>query len=706
MSLPSLSPALRARLLFWAVTAAVPLAAFLSFSVQPLAGKLLLPVQGGAAPTWLGTMLYFQAALLAGYGWAAWLLRRRILTQVLAVCGLALVAMFCSRLPAVALSPWTGLGGILLSLTLATLPAMVLLFSIGPLMHGWLRRRGREVPYFLYAFSNAGGLAAVLLYPFVFEPRIGLSHQMLFWQGLLCALAGLVGIAAFCVMRARDEEDAPVGEEETEVIPPARVAVWAGLSALTCAGMLGATHHLTAEIGSSPIAWVGPFGAFLLSLLVIFSGVWQPRYTLACLGWLAVSVSGFMLTKGVSNATVDGWPLFWLMSLTAAGSFFGNGLLYEARPARRFSFFYLVQAAGGVLGGLFVALAAPALFLRPSEFIFLSSILLALGLLRLMPRREVLPVVVTLLVVLAPILGLAWRQTRDEGSASLSVRRLRNIYGCMLLEFRPGAVILSNETTTHDSQMTGDAAARRHPTLYYSESSGVGRTIEELQRKFPSIKIGVVGLGAGTLAAYTRPEDTIDFWDIDPKAIRVARDFFTYVPDARGQVHLQQADGRKGLEASTTDYDVIVIDAFCGDAIPAHLLTREAFAVYFRRLERRQGILVIHASNRYSTLFPIVGATAYNMFRWSTFNVLTEIASTTADRDWDADGRGSQYLIVCRPGQSQEVARWLPEEEDNGRVKRTVTPYDPQPPGRAIIWSDDRHAALDALDLSRYIMGK
>jgi hypothetical protein len=165
-------------------------------------------------------------------------------------------------------------------------------------------------------------------------------------------------------------------------------------------------------------------------------------------------------------------------------------------------------------------------------------------------------------------------------------------------------------------------------------------------------------------------------------------------------------DGRKGLEASTDDYDVIVIDAFCGDAVPAHLLTREALAIYLRRLEKRQGILVIHSSNRYSNFFPIVGATAHTMLRWSTLSVLTEISSTTPTRDWDADGRGSQYLILCRPGQLNEVTSWLPEQEDNGRVKRTVIAYSPLPPGRATIWSDDRQATLDALDLKRYLVGK
>lgn len=703
MLLARLSSSLLTKLLFWAVALAVPLAAFLSFSVQPLAGKLLLPQQGGAAPTWLGAMIFFQFALLCGYGLAAWLLRRRVVAQVGTMVALCALAMIATRLPLLVSSTWTGVGGILLTLCLATLPAMVLLFSIAPLMHGWLRRAGQDVPYHLYAFSNAGGLIAVLIYPFVIERSVGLSDQMFFWHGLLCLLAGLVGIAGFCFMRS--EDPAPPVPESAEPISRQRIFTWVGLSAMTCAGMLGATHHLTAEIGSSPIAWVGPFGAYLLSFSVIFSGIWRPRFTLVCLGWLAVSLTGFMLVKGVLNVTVDGWGVFWLLALTAAASFFGNGLLHETRPTQRFTAFYLSLAVGGVLGGLLVSFVAPLLFLRPSEFLVLSSVLLMLGLLRLFGRREVLPVIVIILVSLAPVLGLAWKQSRDEAAGSVSIRRFRNIYGCMMLDYRTNAVILSNETTTHDSQMTANAEARKHPTLYYSESSGVGRVIEELQKRQSSLNIGAVGLGAGTLAAYARPEDAIDFWDIDPKVIRVARDFFTFLPDSRGKIHVQEQDGRKGLESSPTEYDLIVIDAFSGDAIPPHLLTREALALYFHHLERRQGLLVVHTSNRYSKLFPIVAATAHTL-GWTCLSVLTDISATTPDRDWDADGRPNQYLVLCPPNQLDEVMKWVPEAEDDGRVRRTVMSYEPLPPGRAVIWTDDRHSALDALEIGRYLAGR
>ena len=681
------------------IFAVVPLAAFLSFSVQPLAGKLLLPVQGGAASTWLGTMLYFQTTLLLGYGWAVWLLRRRRGFQAAATAGLALAAVVCNRLGWVQASPWTGLGGILVTLAVATLPAMVLLFSIAPLMHGWFRGRDRPVPYFLYAFSNAGGLAAVLLYPLVIERHVGLADQIFLWQGLLWALAGLTVAGGLAFLRCLDA-GAPVPDPAAEPAGLRRIATWIGLSALTCLGMLGATHHLTAEIGSGPVAWVGPFGAYLLSFLVIFSGGWQPRFTLACLGWLAVSFSGFMLTKGVSNATVNGPTAFWLLSLTAAGSFFGTGLLHESRPKERFDLFYLSAAAGGVLGGLLASFAAPFLFVRPTEFLVVSCVLLMLGLVRMLGPRQVLPVVVALVIVAAPVVGLVWQQRRAEAAGSMRIRRFRNIYGCSTLRYEEGGLVLSNETTTHGSQLTADAASRRRPTLYYTESTGVGRVIEELQKARPAIAVGVVGLGAGTLATYARPADTMTFWDIDPKAIRIARDFFTFIPDSPGQIHLERRDGRKGLAASRADFDVIVIDAFTGDGIPPHLITREALAVYLARLESRDGILAIHVTNRYTNVVPIVGATAH-MLGWSSLEVVTKINKTTPTRDWDFTE--THYILVFRPTRLTQIVSWLPEQEDDGRVTRFLVAFEPRPPGETVVWTDDRHAEIDALNLVRYL---
>ena len=703
--LPVIPPALRVRLLPAVTSAAVCLGAFLSFVVQPLVGKLLLPSQGGTASTWVGAMLFFQAALLLGYAWATWLLRKKAQVQAGATLGLGFIALAVTSLDRLRDGASPGLAGVLSALTLACLPALLLLFSLTPLLHGWARRLSRPVPFYLFAVSNAGGLAAVLLYPFTLERLLPLSEQIFLWRGMLVLLLGLLGLAAWLFLQESPglEPAAREAAAAAEPLAPSRLAWWAALSALACAGMLGATHHLAAEIGSGPLVWAGPFGAFLLSYIVTFAGGWRPNFTLACFGWLAVSLSGFLLTKGVSPATVDGWRAFWLLSLCAAGGFCCNGLLHDDRPRTRFVPFYFAIAAGGVLGGLFASLVAPVLFLRPTEFLAISTFLLCLGVLRLLVRRTTLSAGIALVVVLAPVLGQVWQQTAQEGEGFIRLRRFRSLYGALVLKFQENGLVLANETTTHGTQLTQSPEARRQPTLYYSESTGVGRVFEALKAREASLRVGVIGLGAGTLAAYARPTDTVDFWDIDPQAIGIARDFFTFLDDCRGQVTTHCADGRRGLAASADDYDLLVIDAFSGDAIPPHLLTFEALSTYFQRLQKRRGLLVVHVTSRYHDFFPILAATA-RAAGAAAFEVVTQIASTTENRDWDATG--TQYVVICPPDQLVEVNAWFPADEDNGRVSRRILPYKPQPRGITRIWTDEQHADLDTFKLHRFLTGK
>jgi hypothetical protein len=185
--------------------------------------------------------------------------------------------------------------------------------------------------------------------------------------------------------------------------------------------------------------------------------------------------------------------------------------------------------------------------------------------------------------------------------------------------------------------------------------------------------------------------------------IHIARDLFTFVSDSPGQVHIAQEDGRKGLETSHTDYDAIVLDTYAGSSIPAHLLTREAMATYLKLLEKRDGVLAVHATNRYSTLFPLVGATAHS-FGCMVLNVVTEIGESAKERDWDFTS--TQYILVGRPAGLRGLVRWLPAAEDGGRVKRLVTVYAPEPSGSAGPWTDDRQATLDALDLRHFLSGE
>lgn len=705
-----LSPKLLVRALPGLVIATVPLAAFLAFSIQPLMGKRLLPMYGGTSATWLGCMVYFQLALMLGYSWAAWLVRQRTNFQVNTTVLLALVAVVTFRLPTDEAAAAAGIGRVIWRLAFTTLPAMILLFSTPPLLHGWARRRGQEVPYYLYAVSSAGSLAGLLLYPFWVETNLRLPEQTFYWHSLLIVTAGLLAAAGFILKQTVDDTEAEPAPDATESVPPGTIALWLWLSALTCIGLLGATYHIAAEIGSTPLAWVGPFGLYLLSFIVTFSGIWRRWMTLTTIVVLAVFLTFFMVAKGFTPKTVDASRLLWLLALTGSGSFLGNALLHSLRPAQHFERFYLVLAAGGALGGLLSSVVIPHLLSLPVEFELASVALLTTGMLWLAGRRDLPTVFVTACVLFVPVLGLGLNQAGQAADNDVRVRHLRDLYGQIMIETSNRSVVLSSDTTTHGTQITADTtingtqitadAARRRPTLYYTESSGVGRVIEKLQAERPAMTVGVVGLGAGTLAAYARKEDTYDFWDIDPKALRVARENFTYVAESAGQIHPQQSDGRKALEESKVDYDVLIIDAFTGDGVPSHLLTREAMTIYLRRLAVRSGLLVVHASTRFTRLFPVVGATAHSV-GCDAIDVVTDISGDSPQRDWDA--RHTEYIIVCRPEEVKSLFAWFPGVEDNGRVKRQVAMIQSPLIDSQLIWSDDRNAALDVLELPRYL---
>jgi hypothetical protein len=447
---------------------------------------------------------------------------------------------------------------------------------------------------------------------------------------------------------------------------------------------------------------VGPFGAYLLSFTITFSERWRRWMTLTTIVWLAVSLAGFMVAKGLTAVTVNAGTALWLLSLTASGSFLGNALLHSLRPAQRFETYYLVLAAGGVLGGLLSVAVIPVLFSRPVEFALASTALLAVGMFWLSSRREPATAAVTAAVLFAPVLVLGYHQAGRETANGAQVHHFRDLDGHIMVTVNPENAVLSSDTTTHGSQFNADAAARRRPTLYYTESTGVGRVLQRLQAERPAMRVGVIGLGAGTLAAYSRKDDIYDFWDIDPKVIRTAKEYFTFVSDSPAQVNIVSRDGRKAIEESKSDYDVLIVDAFTGDGIPFHLITREALASYGRRLAARNGLLLINAGTRYSRLYPIVDATARSL-SLATIDVSTDISASTADRDWDPTH--TEYLVVCQPGQVQAVSDWFPAEEEKGRVRHGVATSQSPLVNSQFVWTDDRNAAIDALELSRYLFG-
>lgn len=679
---------------------AAPLAALLGFSIQLLLAKHLLPLFGGASSVWLGSSLYFQLALVLGHAWAVFVLRLPPRAQAGSVVGLGLLAVFTFHLPSTAAEA-PGVAQVVLRLAPGSLAAMLLLFSISPLLHGWVRGADGRPPYHLYALSNAGSLLGLAAYPFLIEPFVGLGLQVAVWRALLAILAATLSVAALVVWH-RAPARASAASRAPAAFPWKLLPLWLGLSALGVLHLLAVTHHVSAEIGAHPLAWSGPLGLYLLAFTFAFSTRWRPWMTRLCVAILGVALAGLMVEKGFTVVAVRGPVLALLALVSAAGGFLGAALLNQSRPASRPEIFYLALGSGGALGGLVAAHWIPRLLPMPVEVFATSLFLLFAGVLWITACRRPADIAIVFVVLAAPVLFLGFHQLNRHVGNVKEVVRLRDEVGNITLEISPASVVLSSDSTTHGSQLTGSPEARRRPTLYYTESSALGVALRELQFHRPSIRVGSVGLGAGTLAAYARPEDQIDFWDIDPKSLRVAREYFTFVGDSAGTIELIQADGRKALQATDADYDLLLIDAFTGDAIPAHLLTREAIELFFRRLSRRDGFLLYHISSRSADYFPVLEATARSL-GLAAIAINTRIREATEDSDWDPSQ--TDYVILCRPARFFETLAWFPPNPEDGRVVRQLRASDSPDINPRKVWTDDRNATLDALDVGKYLFG-
>jgi spermidine synthase len=682
------------QLINWLSVAAAPLGAALAFILQPIMAKLLLPRLGGTAATWLGAALFFQVALLLGYGWGLWLARRPIGFQAIAIGALSVLAIVTFHTPQ-AFSGSPTIPGVGLSLTLSCLPSMVLLFSISPWLHAWRERLNLPEPYALYALSSIGSLAALLAFPFLLEPFVGLSDQLSIWRGFFILLVSILsgGTILLANAEARISSNAIPLARANEIPLPSWL-LWVSFSAITCAVMLAATQLIAAEIGSVPLAWVGPLGVYLASFTMIFSGRWQSWMTGASAVGLAISLAAYMTFKGFGSATVSGPCLLALVSCCGFASLTGNALLYSTRPARGGEWFYLALGIGGAMGGLGSIWIVPLLFPHPVEFTIGAATLLAAALFWGSRWRHIGSAAACLTFALSPVLILGLKQINVERMGNGVLTHYRDPYGNLMIKTDAGSVVLSSANTTHGTQLVETTASRLRPTLYYTESSAVGRAILILQNERPSIRIAAVGLGAGTIAAYARPSDQIIFYDIDPKIQSVARTYFSYLADSRGDVRIEIADGRRALAESDEDFDLVIIDAFSGGGIPIHLATREALAIYQNRINSNDGIIVFHASMRYSRLYPILAATAKTL-RLESIEVNTYIENPQDDRDWDPVT--STYILLGSSGRASQWERWLPPEEDEGRVTRELTRTDAMHGSFYQIWTDDRNATLDML---------
>jgi len=612
------------------------LSAFLLFQVQPLIGKAILPWFGGSPAVWTACMLFFQVLLLGGYSYAHFV-TTRLNGRTLAIVHGGLLLASLVFLPAVPDAAWKPEGGALpvgrilglLGLTIG-LPYF-LLSTTGPLLQESFHRETGRTPYRLYSLSNLGSLLALLTYPFVFEPQFALRTQQLAWStgyGLFVALCLWSSAAFIRVWRPTAEEVEQAAVKDVPRPSLGRILLWLALAACGSLMLLATTNQLCQEVTSVPLLWVLPLSLYLLSFILCFDHEWwYHRGVFMVLLVGSILLACYAIFEGNSLTM---WDQLGIYSVTLfVCCMVCHGELVKAKPDPRYAtLFYLMVAAGGALGGVLVAIVAPMVLTGFWEYHLglVSTVILAFvaSSARATKTGSIpKPVVIvggTVVMVLAAAVGLMLGRTNAGYQTTLEATR--NFYGALKVNREEssqadnGAMIeLIHGSIQHGFQYE-DEDRKNWPTSYYGRMSGVGMAIEHHPRRKAAdsadrtLRIGVVGLGSGTLASYGREGDSLRFYEINPEVIRLSDKWFTYRKDTKAKVDVILGDARLELEReldadNPQKFDVLAIDAFSSDSIPMHLLTKESVEMFLKHLAP-DGILCIHISNRYLDLKGVV----------------------------------------------------------------------------------------------------
>ena len=617
---------------------AIFLGAFLLFAVEPMAAKQLLPALGGSSAVWITCLVYFQTALLAGYLYAHGLGRIRSV-RATRVVHLALLVLAAALLVLVARPDLSGAAShpqraIFTALTLTIGLPFLLLASTSPLLQLWLaREEQRGVPWKLFALSNAGSLLALVLYPTVIEPHFSLRVQREAWGCGFAVYAMVCSVIAWRVRgRVGDPASQPLSRQERRGQDGApgdgarrssgrAKLLWFLLPAVGAIQLCAVTSHLSQNIAAIPLLWVLPLGVYLLTFILAFEApplrsMWMVTRLLIVL----LAALAWMLSKTDVTIPIQISIGFFLAELFFA-CLFCHVQTYALRPgdASESTLFYLLIAAGGAAGTILIGIVCPMVFDANYDvaLAFLATAAAALvvtwgskgkagwG------QRLLWGTGTALLLALVVMLHIVY--ARD------ALVEERNFYGALRVKethVPPGAETvrtLLNGTIEHGTQWFAPQF-RRNPTTYYATDSGVGLALRfccgDRNGSSGGRNIGVVGLGAGTLAAYGQRGDRMRFYEINPLVRPIAENLFTYLRESGAQTSFAAGDARISLTREAPQkFDVLVVDAFSGDAIPVHLLTTQAMAVYRRQLAPG-GILAFHVSNQYLDLTPEVAELA------------------------------------------------------------------------------------------------
>jgi hypothetical protein len=636
------------------------LSAFLLFQIQPIIARYILPWFGGSPSVWSSCLLFFQIGLVAGYAYAHFLvsvLRDRRHLQIgihLFLVLLALISLPITPDPGMKpdLSNINPIAGILQLLTRTIGLPYVILSATGPLVQHWFSERfPNRSPFRLYAVSNAGSLLALLSYPFVVEVHFTVPSQSFFWSATFIVFLFALILTAVLFVKTQGihhKQDQP-NVFQAVVDPKAKNTHyfrWIAFSACGSILLLSLTSQMCQDVAVIPFLWVVPLSLYLLTFIIAFDhSRWYSRpFTIGA----SILALGMMIILMNNHFSSHDWSLKSQIAIYCSALFFSclicHGEIVRLKPvAKLLTGFYLSISIGGALGGIFVNLIAPRIFVGYWELHTGLILLAALTSFQLLPsflpfRRKTetdssgnssaraalrgAGATLWLAVMIGMILGLYTNLKKSREDVILASR---GFFGVLKVKEQP----LSNSDIfralyhgriNHGLQFT-DPDHQKVPTTYYHPRSGIGRTFEFLpQRRDPlkePVHVGVIGLGIGTLATYAKPGDRFRFYEINSQVIDIANSHFTFLKNCEGKVEVILGDGRISLEKESNsgnqnEFDVLVVDAFSGDSIPMHLLTIEAFELYSEHL-KEDGILALHVTNNHLDLSDPVRNLAKNL---------------------------------------------------------------------------------------------
>jgi SAM-dependent methyltransferase len=661
--------------------------AFLLFLVQPILAKQILPWFGGTAAVWTMCMVFFQFVLLLGYAYSHWL-ASTFSPKRQATIHLALLVLSLAFLPIIPDASWkpTGLedpGLRILLLLFATigLPYM-LLATTSPLVQAWFARAyPGSSPYRLFALSNFASMLALLGYPFLLEPAFPTRLQSLGWSAgyvLFVLVCGLLAWTSRSIEAGTPAPQADGTTGESRANPSARdLLLWLVLSALGSVMLLGVSNHLTQNISSIPLLWVVPLAVYLLTFILCFEGSgWYKRDAYLAFLVSALGVMGWFLADKRLH-----FELYWNVAAFIAGLFFAcmfcHGELARMRPgARHLTLFYLMVSLGGVIGGVLVGIVAP---LTLPGYLELEIALVVIAFLALYLNNQRHPAIVTMLAatLLFTLGALLYRIEKFTENAVLIER---NFYGVLRVKeqhSRDGDPESRYRSLVHGAILHGEQwlapKFSKAATTYYKTTSGIGLTLLALEGR--PIRVGIIGLGAGTIAAYGDGDDVYRFYDINPAVERIARKEFKFLSESDAKIEVVIGDARLNLEREKPqEFDVLAVDAFSSDSIPVHLITVEAVEVYLKHL-KADGVIAFHTSNRFLDLKPVLLQIAQKLG--------LEYAFLHED---DSDGGTTSDWVLLTRNKSILARK---------EIVAITQPVAPQPGWR--LWTDDYNNLLQVL---------